>query len=238
MNPVTLLTLKTIHPEWLKLFNVELLSGKKLIDILDETLTKIVNLKVKLCPDSPDKILRCLRLNPDLIKVVILNDNPYPTPGMSTGLAFGIDSEQTNIPPSLNVLHRELIKEYDLDLESLLDATLQSWEEQGVLLLNASLSCEQFKLGSHSKLWEEFTAGLLEVLNSFKITRKEMTSIVFVFLGSQAQMFESEISEKLHYKIMKYHPTAETDGRNKFTGFFKEVNKYLEESGQEQINWI
>lgn len=237
MNPVTLLTLKSIHPEWLKLLNTELSSQKKLIDVLDETLTKIINLKVKLCPDDPGKILRCLRLNPNLIKVVILNDYPYPQPNVSTGLAFAVKYGDTR-QPSLNMLIRELQLEYpDCDTE-LFDTTLTQWEEQGVLLLNSSLSCEQFKLGSHAKLWEEFTIGILEVLNDFKITRKEMISLVFVFLGGQAQLFESEISDKLHYKIMRYHPTSETDGRNKFTGFFKEVNQLLEESGQTEIQWI
>lgn len=238
MNRVTELAIQNIHPKWKVLLNLPLMSGKTPMDILDETITKIVELKVKLCPDTPDKILRCLQLDPDLIKVIILNDNPYPQPGMSTGLAFGIDSEQTVVPPSLNILHRELIKEYDLDPECLFDSTLETWEEQGVLLLNSSLSCEQFKPGSHAKLWEEFIESLLYILNDFKIGRKAMTSLVFVFLGKQAQMFESEVSSIQHYKMMRYHPAAETYGGNKFTGFFKEVNKYLEESGQQQINWI
>jgi uracil-DNA glycosylase len=238
VNRVTELAIQNIHPKWKVLLNLPLMSGKTPMDILDETITKIVELKVKLCPDTPDKILRCLQLDPDLIKVVILNDNPYPTPGMATGLALGIDSKQETVPPSLNVLHRELIKEYDLDPECLFDSTLQSWEEEGILLLNSGLSCEQFKPGSHAKLWEEFIESLLYILNDFKLGRKAMTSLVFVFLGKQAQLFESEISERLHYKIMRYHPAAETYGGNKFTGFFKEVNKYLEESGQQQINWI
>lgn len=238
MNPITELAIKNIHPKWKVLLNSPTRSFKTLIQVLDETLIKIIKTGHKLCPDHPDKILRCLQLDPDLIKVVIVGQDPYPQPGIATGLAFGISAEQTKSQPSLNILLRELVREYSLDEDTTFDTTLKSWEEQGVLLLNSSLSCEQFKPGSHSKVWEEFIECLLHVLNDFKITRKEMTSIVFVFLGQQAQLFQAEISDKLHYKIMRYHPAAETHGSNKFKGFYKEVNQLLEESSQQQIEWI
>ena len=235
MNPVTELAIKNIHPKWKVLLNSPTRSTKTLIEILDDTLGKT---GAKLCPDHPDKILRCLQLDPDLIKVVILGQDLYPQPGIATGLAFGVNYG-AKWQPSLEMLVRELFLEYPNPEEAeIFDSTLTQWESQGVLLLNSSLSCEQFKPGSHSKLWEEFIEGLLGILNDFKITRKEMTSIVFVFLGRQAQLFEAEISNKLHYKIMRFHPVAETHASNKFKGFFKEVNQHLEESGQEQINWI
>lgn len=233
MNPVTMLAIKDIHPKWKHLLNSPTKSGKTLVEVLDKTLTAVLATKAKLCPDSPDKILRCLQLDPDLIKVVLCAQDPYPQPGVATGLAFGCKDV---IQPSLNIILRELIKEYPF-MDDDFDISLQQWERQGVLLLNSSLSCEQFKPGSHSKLWEEFIEGLLMILNDFKITRKEMTSIVFVFLGKQAQLFEAEISDKLHYKIMRHHPAAETHGSNKFDGFFGDVNKCLVESNQETIGW-
>lgn len=234
MHKVTELALKTIHPKWLTLFNTPMRSGEMLIDVFDTTITTIVGLGVKLCPDTPNKILRCLRLDPDLIKVVIVGQDPYPQPGVATGLAFACNDK---FQPSLQIILRELQKETQDEIE-VFNGTLEHWEQQGVLLLNSSLSCEEWKAGSHNKIWEEFIEGLLGILNDFKITRKEMTSLVFVFLGKQAQLFEAEISDKLHFKILRNHPAAETYGGNKFIGFFKEVNKYLEESGQEQINWI
>lgn len=161
---------------------------------------------------------------------------PYPQPGVATGLAFACKDK---FQPSLEILFRELQGEYPIINEGIdFDGTLETWEEQGVLLLNSSLSCEQFKPGSHSKVWEEFIECLLHVLNDFKLTRKEMTSIVFVFLGRQAQLFEAEVSDKLHYKVMRFHPAAETHGSNKFKGFYKEVNQLLDKSGQQQIEWI
>jgi uracil DNA glycosylase len=86
MHKVTELALKTIHPKWLTLFNTPTRSGEMLIDVFDRTITTIVGLGVKLCPDTPDKILRCLRLDPDLIKVVICGQDCYPQPGVATGL--------------------------------------------------------------------------------------------------------------------------------------------------------
>jgi len=238
MHKVTALAIKDIHPKWLHILNSPTKSGETLVDILDRTIESIVKLGGTLCPDSPDKILRCLQLDPDLIKVVIIGQDPYPEPNVSTGLAFACESK---FRPSLEILLRELRNDLDdqtIGVETDFDGSLLHWEQQGVLLLNSSLSCNAFKPGSHTKLWEDFIVSLLSVLNDFKITRPEMTSIVFVFLGKQAQLFEVEINEKLHYKIMRYHPAAETYGSNKFTGFYNEVNSKLEESGQETINWI
>jgi len=234
MHKVTELALKTIHPKWLTLFNTPMRSGEMLTDVFDRTITTIVGLGVKLCPDTPDKILRCLRLDPDKIKVIICGQDPFPQPGIATGLAFACESK---FQPSLSIILRELLLEYEVT-DDIFDGSLYQWEQQGVLLLNSSLSCEEWKAGSHSKIWEEFISCLLDVLNDFKITRGDMTSLVFVFVGRQAQLYQDIISEKLHYKLLRYHPAAETHGSNKFTGFFKEVNKCLEESGQSQINWI
>jgi len=235
MNKATILAIQNIHPKWKVLLNAPVSEDKLLMDVLDETITKIVNLKIKPCPDTSDKILRCLKLDPDLIKVVIVGQDPYPTPGIATGLAFACEGK---FQPSLNILIRELEQEYnDPTIHETFDGTLTKWEEQGVMLLNSSLSCEQFKPGSHFHYWSDFITGLIKILNEFKITRTEMTSLVFVFLGRQAQLFQNEVSDKLHYKILRYHPIAEEYGDKKFIGFYKEVNKFLEESNQNQINW-
>jgi len=237
MNQVTQLALKNIHPKWMTLLRTPVKhgNGELLIDVLDRTITAIVNLKVKLCPDNPDKILRCLQLDPDLIKVVIVGQDVYPRPGVTTGLAFAIKPGE-EIQPSLSMLIREMDAEFPDQLEPF-DTSLESWEKQGVLLLNSALSCEQFKPGSHIYLWQEFIEGLMVILNDFKITRQQMTSIVFVFLGKQAQLFQNEINDAWHFKINRFHPVAESYGSNKFNGFFNEVNIRLQESGQNHINW-
>lgn len=74
MNSVTELMINDIHPKWKVLLNTPC-GEKSLMEILDETITKIVSLKGKSCPNTPDKVLRCLRLDPDLIKVVIVGQD-------------------------------------------------------------------------------------------------------------------------------------------------------------------
>lgn len=231
MNKVTELAIKDIHPKWKVLLNTEY-QGRSLVDILDSIIVSIISKGGELIPDTPAKILRAFHLDPDLIKVVIIGQDPYPKPGVATGLAFACKDE---FQPNLEVILRELQKEYSFEE---FNGSLEQWESQGIMLLNASLSCEKFKPGSHTKLWEPFIAGVMNILNDMKITRSEMTSIVFVFLGASAKLFHVEVSEKLHYKIMRHHPVAEKYGDNKFEGFFIEVNKCLEESGQTKINWI
>lgn len=235
MNSATELMIKNIHPKWKVLLNTLTKTGESLMDILDRTVVTILETKGKSCPDHPDKVLRCLRLDPDLIKVIVCGQEPYPQPKVATGLAFACEND---IQPSLRILLRELWTEYTDGVSDEFQSNLEQWESQGVLLLNSSLSCEQFKPGSHTKIWEEFMSGLFNILNEFKITRSEMTSLVFVFLGAQAKLYQTEVSEKLHYKIMRHHPVAEVHGSSKFEGFYKEVNKCLEESGQTKINWI
>jgi len=86
MHKVTELVISTIHPNWKTLLNCPVNESENLIDVLDRTIVKILGLGGTLCPDKPDKILRCLRLNPDLIKVVIVGQDCYPQPGVATGL--------------------------------------------------------------------------------------------------------------------------------------------------------
>lgn len=136
---------------------------------------------------------------------------------------------------------RELAQEcgdLSLGVDTPFDGTLQHWVKQGVLLLNSSLSTEQFNAGSHVEIWKEFMNRLFWILNDMKLSRESMNSMVFVFLGKQAAEYSRNISNLLHLKIIRNHPAAEKHGSTKFIGFYNEVNKCLEMSGQEKINWI
>lgn len=234
MNNLTLQVLKDVHPGWMKLLGTRTTADKLLVDILDETLTEILALNVLLCPDDPGKVLRCLQLDPEKIKVVIVNNYMYHTPGAATGLAFASDS----LLPPLTVLVDELVSlNKDDSLYKSFDPTLKHWEDQGVLLLNTNLSCEQFKQGSHCQYWTQFITELLIILSNLKLTRSSMDSLVFVFIGTQAQMYSDAVNEKLNYKISRYHPTNESFPANKFVEFFTEVNTLLKESNQTEIKW-
>ena len=138
----------------------------------------------------------------------------------------------------MQILIRELEKEYGLsDLAQTFDTTLKHWIDQGVLLLNSSLSCDEYRPGTHTEYWKEFMEELIIMLNDLFISREETKPIVFVLLGKQAQLFNRCIKTQWNFLIQRCHPAAETHGDHKFVGFFKEVNKCLVESGQTEILW-
>jgi len=239
MQQLTESIIRNIHPSFLRLLQCPAEKDGLVIDYLDDAIEKVLRhkqqYKSKLCPDSPDKILKCLEIDPNKIKVVIVGQDLYPQPGVATGHAFAcIDGKQ----PSMQILIRELEKEYGLsDLAQTFDTTLKHWTDQGVLLLNSSLSCDEYKPGSHAEYWKEFMVELIITLNDLFISREETKPIVFVLLGRQAQLFNRLIKTKWNFLIQRCHPAAETHGDHKFVGFFKEVNRCLVESGQVEISW-
>ena len=232
MNKVTEIILKEIHPNWLPLFNS---ISVNLVDLLDETIAKILGLNQKLCPDHPSKILKCLSVNPDDVKAIICGADPYPQPNIATGYAFACDGKWQ---PSLNIMVRELVKEYDDEtIFDRFDGTLFNWVDQGVILLNSSLSCQEWTPNTHTEIWKPFITELFKIFNDLKVTQESMNSIVFVFLGKSAQSYSYLINDSIHYKIMRNHPAAETHGSLRFEGFYQECNNYLLESNRE-IQWI
>lgn len=229
--------LKYVHPEWIKIFNEPTSTDLTLMDLLEQAVKDVIATGVKSCPDSADKILKAFSIHPNDVKCLVLGQDCYPQPGVATGIAFSCLGEKWQ--PSLQILVRELEKEYDTsDLAQRFDGSLQHWVNQGVLLLNASLSCEQWKPNTHKEIWKPFMTEVINNLNYLKVTRESMNSLVFVLLGKEAQSFTPLIQKEWHYIIHRYHPAAETRGDYKFEGFYKEVNKYLMESGQQAINWI
>lgn len=231
MLKVTELALKEIHPNWLPLFQS---TSVNLVDILDETIQKIINTGDRLCPDHPSKILKCLSVNPDDIKVVIIGADPYPQPTIATGYSFATIG---NWQPSLNIMVRELVKEYDDEtIFDKFDGTLKHWVDQGVILLNSALSCKEWTPNSHFALWNPFMTKIFKIFNDLKVTQESMNSILFVFLGKSAQSYSHLINDSIHYKINRNHPAAETHGNVRFEGFYTEVNNYLSETNRE-IKW-
>jgi uracil-DNA glycosylase len=232
MHTATQLALKEIHSNWLPLFQS---ISCNMVDLLDETILKVIQTGQKSCPDHPSKILKCLSVNPDDVKVCLMGQDVYPQPGISTGYAFGCNDKWQ---PSLNIIVRELgIELGDDSIVERFDGTLKPWVDQGVLLLNSSLTCEQWKPNSHYQIWNPFMIQLLKILNDLKITRESMNSIVFVFLGKTAQGYSNLINDSIHYKINRNHPAAETHGSAKFEGFFNETNKYLSQENIDVIQW-
>ena len=166
----------------------------------------------------------------DKIKVVILGQDPYPTPGHAHGLCFSVTPDVKPIPKSLINIYKEL-KE-DLNIENT-NGNLQSWAEQGVLLLNSVLTVQSGNANSHQgKGWEQLTDKVISVVNELD------RPIVFVLWGAYAQKKGSVIDESKHLVIRSPHPSPLSSYRGFFGSKpFSKINDFLHQQGFQKINW-
>ncbi|GMR15768.1 MAG: uracil-DNA glycosylase [Gammaproteobacteria bacterium] len=166
----------------------------------------------------------------DQVKVVILGQDPYPTPGHAHGLCFSVMPEVKPIPKSLINIYKEL--EDDLSIVNS-HGNLQSWAEQGVLLLNSVLTVEVGKANSHQgQGWEQLTDRIIEVLN------EQASPIAFVLWGAYAQKKGSIVSNPQHLVLRSPHPSPLSAYRGFFGSKpFSKINDFLTENGKEAINW-
>ena len=164
------------------------------------------------------------------VKVVILGQDPYHGPNQAHGLAFSV-KEGIPFPPSLLNIFKEL--KSDMDLPFPPHGNLERWAKQGVLLLNATLTVEAHKAGSHQKKgWEIFTSAVIENLAAHK------SNLVFLLWGSYAQKKAGEINSDNHLKLQTSHPSPLSSYRG-FLGckHFSQTNAYLEAQGITPIIW-
>lgn len=164
------------------------------------------------------------------VKVVILGQDPYHGPDQAHGLCFSV-RKGVAIPPSLQNIFKEL--KSDLGLPPSRHGDLTAWAEQGVLLLNATLSVEAGRAGSHqNKGWEQFTDAIIDVLN------RERQGIAFVLWGSYAQKKGAFIDRKRHLVLQGPHPSPLSAHRGFFgCKHFSQINEYLKSQGQTPIDW-
>lgn len=164
------------------------------------------------------------------VKVVILGQDPYHGPGQAHGLCFSV-LPGVRFPPSLLNIFKEIQSELNIPMPK--HGCLQYWAEQGVLLLNATLTVEQAKAGSHQgKGWENFTDAVIQQLAS----RRE--GLVFMLWGSYAQKKGSFIDAKRHHVLKSAHPSPLSAHRGFLgNGHFAKANAYLQEMGKEPIDW-
>lgn len=164
------------------------------------------------------------------VKVVILGQDPYHGPGQAHGLCFSVLPD-VRIPPSLLNIYKEI--HTDLELPVPAHGYLQSWAEQGVLLLNATLTVEQGNAGSHqNKGWEQFTDRAIAELN------QQRDGLVFLLWGSYAQRKGQLIDAQRHLVLKAPHPSPLSAHRG-FLGcrHFSQANAYLNNSGAGGIDW-
>ena len=164
----------------------------------------------------------------DKVKVVILGQDPYHEPGQAQGLAFYVPPE-IQTPPSLVNIAKELSE--DVGGQSVPD--LLSWTDQGVLLLNATLTVAAHRAGSHQgRGWETFTDAVVRAL------AEQREHLVFVLWGSYAQKKGAFIDRSRHCVICSAHPSPLSAYRGFFGSKpFSKANAYLKANGVGEISW-
>lgn len=166
----------------------------------------------------------------DQVKVVILGQDPYHGPGQAHGLCFSV-LPNIKVPPSLVNIYKEL--KSDLGIDQPNHGCLTSWAEQGVLLLNATMTVEQGQAGAHQgKGWETFTDTIINKLNQHR------QGVVFMLWGSYAQKKASMIDAERHLVLQSVHPSPLSAYRGFFgCKHFSKANDYLQGQGLEPIDW-
>lgn len=166
----------------------------------------------------------------DQVKVVILGQDPYHGPGQAHGLSFSVQPG-IKLPPSLKNIFQEL--KNDLNVPVPQNGCLQKWANQGVLLLNTSLSVEQGKPQSHAKIgWTQFTDRVIEKLNDHP------QALVFLLWGAHAKAKQSLITDPRHLVLTAAHPSPLSVHQG-FYGchHFSKTNSFLKSNGREPIHW-
>lgn len=186
------------------------------------------NSNVPVCP-AREKVFAALELTaPEDVKVVILGQDPYHTPGQAQGLAFSLLDGGKSQPSVRNIL-----KELEDNLgKARASQDFTSWAKQGVLLLNTALTVKEGNPGSMMKLWAPFTEALIKGVSDLP------QPIVFVLWGNHAQRYSQLIDDK-KYILSSPHPSP-FSARKGFFGSnpFSKVNALLEENNLKPIDWI
>ena len=166
----------------------------------------------------------------DQVKVVILGQDPYHGPGQAHGLCFSVP-EGVPPPPSLINIFKEISRDFGTPVSR--NGNLEHWADQGVLLLNATLTVVQGQAGAHQgKGWERFTDAVIDRLN------RQRDGLVFMLWGSYAQKKGALIDRQRHLVLTAPHPSPLSAHRGFIgCGHFSRANNWLQEHGQAPIDW-
>ncbi|MFB9080519.1 uracil-DNA glycosylase [Flavobacterium procerum] len=167
----------------------------------------------------------------DEVKVVIIGQDPYHGPNQANGLCFSVN-DGIPFPPSLYNIFREI--ETDLGKPLPKTGNLERWADQGVFLLNATLTVRQSEAGSHQgKGWEKFTDAVIKKIS------EEKENVVFLLWGGFAQKKASLIDASKHHILKSGHPSPLSANRGFWFGnkHFSQTNDFLRSKGLEEIEW-
>lgn len=181
-------------------------------------------------PKKEDIFSSLKYFDPKDTKVIIIGQDPYHTPNMAHGLAFSVLGQK--IPPSLKNIYRE-IESDTKTVKDFSNGDLKSWAEQGVLLINSSLSVESGLAASHSNIgWEKFTHKLIQRLAD------NSEHLVFIAWGSHAIKTLKNINREKHLVLESVHPSPLSAYRGFFgSKHFSQTNIYLKNKKKKAINW-
>lgn len=202
----------------------------------DERYKKIREfLKVEYCtrviyPDMYD-LYNCFRYTPiDNLKAVILGQDPYHEPNQAHGLCFSV-KKGVALPPSLQNIYKEI--ENDLGIKEPNCGDLTKWAQQGILLLNTTLTVREHMANSHSKCgWAWFTDSVIKLISD------NCDNVVFILWGGNARSKAPLINARKHLILQCAHPSP-LSAYNGFFGckFFSKTNEYLTAHGKEPVDW-
>ena len=219
---------KVMHMKcWNDLFQQEIQKPyyQELMAFLDE------EYKTKTIFPPREDLFTCFDVCPyEKVKVVILGQDPYHQPNQAHGLCFSV-RKGVKLPPSLRNIYKELKTDLDIDMPS--HGYLLDWARQGVFMMNAVLSVECGKAGSHRKKgWEIFTDTVIRALN------EKEEGIVFLLWGNWAQQKAELITNPLHHIITSAHPSP----LSAYHGFFgsqpfSKTNTALLKTGHSPVQW-
>ena len=168
----------------------------------------------------------------DKVKLVILGQDPYHNPNQANGLAFSVPENITH-PPSLVNIFKEI--QQDLNTSYPASGDLMNWVNQGVLLLNSTLTVRKNSPGSHqNKGWEDFTD---EIINMISLKKK---NIVFLLWGNYAKKKSKLIDQNKHLILRSGHPSPLSANRGYWFGnkHFSKANQYFKENNIVEIKWV
>ncbi len=183
-------------------------------------------------PDSGDVFAAFREMEPETVRVVILGQDPYPTPGHAHGLAFSVQADVTPLPRSLNNIFKELEDDIGGKPNT---GNLSHWAKQGVLLLNSALTVRVGEAGSHAKLgWSRLIDDVIELLAS-------RDNLVWILWGKHAQSFRPliEAGSGSHRLIIESAHPSPLSARRGFFGSkpFSRTNNHLTAHGHTVIDW-
>ena len=216
-----------------------------------ELLKNRILLECSFFPKGQD-IFRVFSMPLDKIRIVILGQDPYPTPGQATGLAFSV-SHLTKMPKSLTTIKAEVDRLTPTTVTDIKNwKTLSHWHDQGVFLLNTALTVEQASPGSHIGYWEWFTKQVIQVIayNNpciWMLWGSKAIGFRYLAIGEVGELIDNDpknipmsYTTPMNIILEAPHPAAESYGnKKKFSGcnHFKIANQILSYQGKTIINW-